>query len=293
MEDVIKTENRDEVCPLCGRWGTSHRLSDILKFATLDKPGFAPLFNKSLAGIYVCEECYLKLRRAMDYIDRYLSIGGFGDLTLWVIPEIVGYHEKNDTDKILRMLKRIIAEEKAKEGQKKGKKKIKTSEEREKRLWQRFAEVDVSVVFHMLFVKKQNNAVQVKLMIHDIPPSRMARIAGIYKNVVNKWSWLDRSHSSGEINLDVLIADIWKFFVYDLNTSSTRDNSYLVQSALQIIGDLLEKEKLPADKINSAYMSVVGASSKQEFIRFITDRAMLLSEMAYALDKSKGEVQSI
>ena len=282
MPSVVKVKERDEICPICGEGRASHKLSDILKFATIDKLGFTPMFKgEDAASFYICEDCYIAMTGAVDYIRKKLVVRGFlPGIQIWIIPELLSV--KVDLNAVLQKVERYIAEDGGI---------MKSSASRERRLWKNLASLGEPLVFHMLFVKQNQAKLEIRQIISDVPPSRMAKLGEIYRDVVRKVSLGDTQKVN--VTIDDLLTDIKRFFIYDIDTTGSSDRSFLIDRAIGIYASLLESERLPSDLVKIQVVGAIGgiaSSDKSPYMRDVIRRAIYLSEMGYRLEQMGGDI---
>ncbi len=192
---LVRVYKTGQMCSVCGLNPAVHKLSDVLKFATVDKPGFLPLFREEFASIYVCEKCYKKIKRGIEYVSNRLSINDLlSGVDVWVVPEVIG-GDKDTLADVLYRIERLFGEEMTG-----------TTSGKERKLWSRLAEVGSSMVFHLVFVRSVQAKLEVRAVIEDVPPSRLARLGELYETI-RRSVFGDTGVSYGK-KIDALLIDI-------------------------------------------------------------------------------------
>jgi len=167
-----KKSSNTGTCSICGISDKEvSGKTDVFKFYTIDKPGFITGgFEEALAwkNYPVCLECKTSLENGKKFIDTYLKFWFYG-LNYYLIPRLlVGGNsvlEKilnvlSDTTKTIRLKERI-------------KKRI-TNDESE--ILEYLSEEKDVITLNFLFLKRQQSAERILLLIEDVFPSRIRKI---------------------------------------------------------------------------------------------------------------------
>ncbi len=162
---------------------------EFFKFYTIDKRGYiAGGLSKKHAwrNFPVCTECYEFLRRGREFVEGYLKFKFYGT-SYYVIPDVVdGYSEgEQELQEILEVL--LNAEQRVRLTHKKGKLLRADEEEILGILGDKHR-----LVYHLLFLKKEQAAERIMLLIEDVPPSRILELFEAKRKVEELFQWQDR-----------------------------------------------------------------------------------------------------
>ncbi|ACN98938.1 crispr-associated protein, family [Sulfurihydrogenibium azorense Az-Fu1] len=170
------TKSKNACCSLCGEVKDEvFTTSEIYKFYTLDKPGYiAGGFNKSNAwkNFPVCESCYLKVDYGRKYIEEHLEFNFYGK-TYYIIPNVI-----LNTKEVMNEYLDILSEAK-----KRVSLKDKNPTEDENYIINLLKDHKDGLCFYFLFLKKENSAERILLLIEDVLPSRISKIFKVKKEV--------------------------------------------------------------------------------------------------------------
>lgn len=237
----------DKYCSICGE---QKRLVSgdcgVFKFYTIDKPGFITGgFGEDIAwrNFPVCPECKLELEEGRKFIENNLTYGFYG-LRYFLVPKLIlgNINVKAeiidillDSNKIVSLKDRV-------------KKKI-TSDDNE--ILEILAEEKDILTLNFLFLKKEQSAERILLLIEDVFPSRIRRIFEAKDHVdmtFNNDS--DRGFTFGMIRT-----------FFSKSSEGKREND-LNKYFLEIIDSTFKDRKLDFSFLVKFYMSVI----RKEFI---------------------------
>jgi len=179
VEDVLSVEDKSSfskegVCSVCGeRKDEVFTTSEIYTFYTLDKECYiASGFERKNAwkNFPICKECFLKIELGKKTIEEDLSFK-FGGLSYYLIPKILINTQDQAVEDILDVIKKS-----------KDKKDFKDNEELVLELLSQFKDY---ITLYFLFLKKENSADRIQLLIEDVLPSRISKIVDA-ENKTNK-----------------------------------------------------------------------------------------------------------
>jgi len=166
---VGKGSTAKHICSICGEKKQVSGDPRIFNFYTIDKPGFiAGGFNKADAwkNFPLCYECKLDIEEGRRYVEQKLQFK-FHGLNYFLIPRLLFSDVQPELMKILLDTKKIISlKEQAK-------KRITNDENDILEIVSR--EKDVLTV-NFLFLRKEQSAERILLLIEDIFPSRLREI---------------------------------------------------------------------------------------------------------------------
>ncbi|GIX41992.1 MAG: hypothetical protein KatS3mg129_1725 [Leptospiraceae bacterium] len=168
LEKIKEISQKDAICSICGNKKEVFTTSQIYKFYTLDKECYiSGGFNKNKAwkNFPICEECFLKIDYAKKYVEDHLKYNFHGKI-YYLIPKMIlnipeALNEINDI---------LTLEEK----------KQKLTKEQRKTLTGNIEEIldilkdkkDI-ISLYFLFLKKDNAAERILLLIEDVLPTRI------------------------------------------------------------------------------------------------------------------------
>jgi CRISPR-associated protein, TM1802 family len=187
VEDILSVEDKpsfskEGVCSVCGeRKDEVFTTSEIYTFYTLDKECYiASGFERKNAwkNFPICKECFLKIELGKKTIEEDLSFK-FGGLSYYLIPKILINTQDQALVDILDIIKEskvnIIKERKDKE----------KFPNNEKLVLELLSRLKDDITFYFLFLKKENSADRIQLLIEDVLPSRISKIVDA-ENKTNK-----------------------------------------------------------------------------------------------------------
>lgn len=246
MEDLKFKESSSlgKSCSVCGfiKDEVSGTL-DTFKFYTTDKPGFITGgFKESIAwkNFPVCAECKDLLEKGKGFMENNLKFK-FYDLNYYLIPKLfVG--NKDLLDEILK----ILSDTNKKISLKNESKKRLTDDEDE--ILDYVSEVNDNLSLNFLFLKKEQSAERILLLIEDILPSRIRRILSA-KDYVDK--------ILGE---DFTFKKIRTF--YSKSEEDKREND-LNKYFLEIVDKVFKGQQIDFSFLLKFYMNVI----RKEFIK--------------------------
>lgn len=168
-KESTKIQGLDRNCSICGMQKVLSDNPGVFKFYTIDKPGFITGgFDESFAwkNFPVCSECKLELEEGRKYIEANLNYRFYG-LKYLLIPklllrkvdaEIIGI--LLDNNKIISLKERV-------------KKRITDNEEE---ILEALAYEKDTLTFNFLFLKPEQSAERILLLLEDVFPSRINRL---------------------------------------------------------------------------------------------------------------------
>lgn len=162
----------DKLCSVCGsEKGTVSGSTGVFKFYTIDKPGFiAGGFKEQRAwkNFPVCNDCKFELEEGRRFIEENLAYGFYG-LRYLIIPKLLltDLISKPDIYDILVDSKKAISLKD------RVKKRI-TADDNE--ILELLADDKNLLMFNLLFMRKQQSAERILLLIEDIFPSKIRKI---------------------------------------------------------------------------------------------------------------------
>jgi len=173
LDGVLNFRNsRKGVCFLCGKeTEVGARVSDVLKFATIDQPGFAYMMNNKSHDVTMplCQNCFSKLTLGKRIADNKLILN-FYDSQVYILPRFAGNRigkSQQLTESTLSAFKNLI-DTFRKEGDR--------YEKFERSLIRRLSRGVTYSTLSFVFFAKVKDEVKIYLNIEDVPPSRMKTI---------------------------------------------------------------------------------------------------------------------
>lgn len=231
------------VCSVCGLPDKEvSGKTDVFKFYTIDKPGFITGgFNESLAwkNFPVCSECKIALENGRKFIDTKLSFKFYG-LNYYLIPRLlVG------SNNVLEEILNILSDTTKAVGLKGRIKKRITNDENE--ILEYLSEQKDVLTLNLLFLRKEQSAERILLLIEDIFPSRI-RIIFEAKDYIDKI-----------FNEDFNFGRIRTFFS---KSSEGKRGSDLNKYFLEIVDSVFKGRRLDFTFLLKFYMAAI----RREFI---------------------------
>lgn len=194
-------------CSICGMQKELSEDAGVFKFYTIDKPGFITGgFEESLAwkNFPTCSECKLELEEGRKFIEANLNYKFYG-LNYLLIPKLLLREIDAEIFKILLDNNKLISlKERVK----------KRITDNENDILEALAEEKDTLTFNFLFLKPEQSAERILLLIEDVFPSRIKRIFEA-KDAVDKIT--EDSFTLGKIRHFFAKSDENKR-EYDLNT---------------------------------------------------------------------------
>jgi len=164
-EKVKLSSSKNKVCSICGELKEEvFTTSEIYKFYNLDKECYISSgFKKENAwkNFPICKECFLKIETGKKIIEENL-IFKFSGLNYYLIPKVLINLENKAVSTILEILKKS--------------KDRKDFAENEDLILTYISEYNDFIALYFLFLKKDNQAERIQLLIEDIVPSRIRKI---------------------------------------------------------------------------------------------------------------------
>ncbi|TYC00865.1 MAG: hypothetical protein FXF54_01715 [Kosmotoga sp.] len=203
LDEVQKLPNpRKGVCFLCGEeTEVGAKVSDVLKFATIDQPGFAYMMSNKSHNITMplCQDCFSRLALGKRIADDKLTLN-FYDSQVYVLPSFVGTRigkSQELTENTLSTFKNLTESFRREDGR---------YEKFERRLINKLSRGDTYSTLNFVFFVKARGKDEVKiyLNIEDVPPSRMKVISKTADDIETELRFL----GSPRVKFEIL----WKIF---------------------------------------------------------------------------------
>ncbi|MFQ3573536.1 MAG: TIGR02556 family CRISPR-associated protein [Thermodesulfovibrionales bacterium] len=242
-EDKLKRSAGSGVCSICGLPDKQvSGKTDVFKFYTIDKPGFITGgFKESIAwkNYPVCAECNTLLENGKKFLDTQLNFRFYG-LNYYLIPRLlIGSKD------ILGEIISIMSDSTKTIGLKERIKKRITNDENE--ILEYLSEKKDVLTFNFLFLRKEQSAERILLMIEDVFPSRIRKIFGA-KDYVDK-----------QFNEEFNFGKVRTFFSKsDENKKASDLNKYF----LEIVDCVFKGTRVDFSFLLKFYMTVI----RKEFI---------------------------
>jgi len=231
-------------CSICGLPGKEvSGKTDVYKFYTIDKPGFIiGGFQESLAwkNFPVCQECKISLEKGKEFLENHLSFNFYG-LGYYLIPRfLIGNGDElkeilqilSDTTKAVSLKGRI-------------KKRI-TSDENE--ILEYISEKKDILSLTFLFLRRDQSAERILLLIEDVFPSRIRKIF------------------EGKEYVERIFAEEFNFGkirTFFSKSDESKRQSDLNEYFLAIVDSIFKDRELDFSFLSKFYMAVI----RKEFIK--------------------------
>ncbi|RKD25346.1 CRISPR-associated protein Csh1 [Caminicella sporogenes DSM 14501] len=185
--DKKESKGKNKKCSICKKekeevFGNAN----IFKFYTVDKKGYvAGGFKKldSWKNFPVCEDCAINLELGKKYLDENLKFK-FQGRDFYLIPKLL---YKKNLDKVLKTLTKL--DDRNIDDR---------YENAEEMIIKRLSKVEDYATFDMLFFEVNNSALNIKLNVQEILPSRFRKI---YENMTK----INSIFSSSEISENIKV----------------------------------------------------------------------------------------
>jgi CRISPR-associated protein Csh1 len=236
LEDYLKKikeiSKKDGICSICGEKKEEvFTTSQIYKFYTLDKECYiAGGFNRKNAwkNFPICEECFLKLDYGKKFIENNLKFK-FYTKSYYLIPKLL-----LNIPQALEEINEILSLQS---------KKIELSKETRARITDDKEEIldilkdykDV-ISFYFLFLKKDNAAERILLLVEDVFPSRIHRIFDVKTKVEKSFN---QDYNFGRL---VSFLDQFDKFFFELVDRIFRGGVVQFSTVLQIFNKKIQNE---------------------------------------------------
>lgn len=186
--DKKKSIGKEKHCSICKEKKEEvYGNANIFKFYTVDKKGYvAGGFKKlgSWRNFPVCKECAIDLELGKRYLDSNLSFK-FQGRDFYLIPKFI---YKKDMEKVLKILTRMDSN-------------IDTQyENTEDLVFKRVERLKDYVTFDLLFYEEKNSALNIKLNIQEVLPSRFKKVYNDMSQVNNLFR--NSTKFNGKFNLN-------------------------------------------------------------------------------------------
>jgi len=186
--DGKESRKRGKVCSICKEKNKEvYGNANVFKFYTVDKKGYvAGGFNKldSWRNFPVCSDCAIELELGKRYLDENLSFK-FQGRDFYLIPKLL--FEK-DLIKVLNLLRRL-----------KGEILEKTYETVEELMFKRLQALENYMSFDLLFYEENNAALNIKLSVQEVLPSRFRQL---YEGLSTVNALMEDCSSSQKLRVD-------------------------------------------------------------------------------------------
>ncbi|MGA1861432.1 TIGR02556 family CRISPR-associated protein [Deferribacter thermophilus] len=169
LSKIKEISKKDAVCSVCGEKKEEvFTTSEIYKFYTFDKECYiAGGFNKKEAwkNFPICEDCFLKVDFAKKFVEEHLKYNFYGK-TCYLIPKMI----LNVSEALTEINEILTSEEKIQKLTNEQRRTITGDKEEILDIIKDYKDV---VSFYFLFLKKDNAAERILLLIEDVFPSRI------------------------------------------------------------------------------------------------------------------------
>ncbi len=235
-------------------------LDEIFAFATFDKPGFLPGLPAGNNGAAACRKvwplcrsCYGLMSRGRSYIDRlYMRSDIIHGMSVFVVPELLFLGDR------LQQLDRNLQDF------------FVNGIRMEDKLFSHLARQGEGLVFHFMFWEQKKAQELVHLMVEDVPPTRLKKLALKWSNSVTAYPFPIREGAElGERNnLDYAIRAVVSLFLSQ-GAKGEEEKKWLRDKALNVLGRLLGGETIDIMGIKALAVSrFPGNFADPEWVQF-------------------------
>jgi len=246
-QKTISISASDKNCSICGMQKTLvSGDSSVFKFYTIDKPGFITGgFDENIAwkNFPVCPDCKLELEEGRKFIENNLVFEFYG-LRYFLIPKLLlsSMDVKTEIIDILLDSKRIVSL--------KDRVKKRITSDNNEILGILADEKDVLTI-NFLFLRKEQSAERILLLIEDVFPSRI-------KKIFDAKDYVDKVFNN-DSDKGFTFGAIRNFFY---KSSEGKRESDLNKYFLEIIDNVFKGRSLDFDFLLKFYMATI----RKEFI---------------------------
>jgi len=238
-----KKSSSQKRCAMCGKEveSTVNLDGEIFKFATFDKKNFLPALDKNFHSkvFPICQECrdiFLSGRKRIDRecIDNRTLPG----TRIWCVPELIGTNSnENNLNSIVNQFRNFIQE---------------GGEQIERNIFDSLVEFEnENLVFHFVFWEAKYARELVNMMIEDVPPTHLKKIAQNWEKSLK--NILTETEYNGKTKLSWAIKKVY-FTLIDLERENVTENEVMKDFAINIIGKILNGEKVNVESIKSVFV---------------------------------------
>ncbi len=179
LAKIKEISKKDAICSVCGeKKDEVFTTSLIYKFYTLDKECYITSgFNKKNAwkNFPICQDCFLKIDYGKKYVEKNLKFKFYGK-QYYLIPKLI-----LNTQEALEEINEILSMEAGKLSLTKESRAILTDDKEE--ILELLKDYKDVISFYFLFLKKDNAAERILLLIEDVLPSRIHKIFDVKAKV--------------------------------------------------------------------------------------------------------------
>ncbi|WP_457636079.1 TIGR02556 family CRISPR-associated protein [Persephonella sp.] len=172
LSKIKEISKKDTVCSICGEKKEEvFTTSLIYRFYTLDKECYITSgFKKKNAwkNFPVCVDCFLKIDYGKKYVENNLKFNFYGK-QYFLIPKLI-----LNTPEALEEINEILTEESGKLKLSNDRRRLITNDRNE--ILDILKDYKDVISFYFLFLKKDNAAERILLLIEDVLPSRIHKI---------------------------------------------------------------------------------------------------------------------
>ncbi len=250
LDKIKEIAKKNGVCSVCGEKKEEvFTTSLVYKFYTLDKECYITGgFNKKEAwkNFPICEDCFLKIDLAKKYVEEHLKFSFYGK-SYYLIPKMI----LNVPQALEEINEILTSEEKIQKLTNEQRNTITGDKEEILDIIKDYKDI---VSFYFLFLKKENSAERILLLIEDVFPSRIHTIFNI-KAKVDKI--FQESYTFGKLNEFLKDFDRLFFEIVDKIFRGGRiDSSTLLQIFNKKIQDEFLNGKRFQEKVTDALMNM-------------------------------------
>ncbi len=262
-------------CACCGaQTGSPATVDKVFKFATFDKVSVLPGLNKQnlFKVMPVCQVCLEKLTAGRELIERELTDSTtIGGINIWLVPELVGFAA--DRGLLRSVVDKLNVDKKGAKGM---------GQQGERRFLREAAKAGQGVVFHFLFWESVQAQERVHLMVEDVPPSRLAKLAGAWQKA------LEVCNLDWEKDLDTGLKVLYAACMA-LSGKSDEDKKVMRDYVIKLIGRMLRGERVPAGSFKTMFVrrvpKLVFDSGGWASVRRAVARGQLVVEFMEQINK--------
>lgn len=266
------SKGTEGICFLCGeKKEIGLKASDVFKFSSFDKPGFAYKMNKDnyFVNMPLCQECFSKLSLGKNILDNELSMNFYAS-RVYIVPRFYTLQDDKKTT-ILNKANQIKNISNLKDSVNTNENKYKSFEIK---MTNELSKGTYSTL-DFIFYNVNNQEMKINLSVKDVPPSRLNKISGIIKDTEKD---LYDVFSTKEYEPSVHFSSIYEAF---------KDNR--VKNFFDYVYAIFKGKKISLVPFKRATLDLIGAK-KLRGDKYVT-RAKQMMTAALFMDRLQNDTR--
>jgi len=268
IKDISKENG---VCSVCGeKKDEVFSTSQIYRFYTLDKECYITSgFNKKYAwkNFPICMDCFLKIDYGKKYVEEHLKYSFYGK-NYYLIPKMI-----LNVQEALEEINEILASEEKKQKLSREQKTTLTGDKEE--ILGIIKDYRDVISFYFLFLKKDNAAERILLLIEDVFPSRIHFIFDTKAKIDKLYG---QDYTFGKL---VKFLDDFDKLFFEVIDKIFRGGKLDFKTVLQIFNRRIRNEFLGGDKFNYTVLDAIMNIKFFEELKLINTEVKTMEETKF------------